>query len=88
VALILWFPLELTHWLLTLFAPAHSVGPMHAMAGGHPLWMAWLGLITGTLAVTYVGAGFYRGAWNGLKHRTSNMDTLIALAPPSPTGTA
>jgi len=41
--------------------------------------MAWLGLITGTLAVVYVGRAFYRGAWNGLKHGTSNMDTLIAL---------
>jgi Cu+-exporting ATPase len=74
-ALILWFPVELTHWLLTLFAPAHS----GHVIGGHTLWMAWLGLITGTLAVVYVGAGFYRGAWNGLKHGTSNMDTLIAL---------
>ena len=77
VALVLWLPVELTHWLLALLAPAHWAGQVgHA---GHPLWMAWLGLITGTLGVTYVGAGFYRGAWIGLKHRTSNMDTLIAL---------
>lgn len=26
-----------------------------------------------------VGAGFYKGAWNALKNKTSNMDTLIAV---------
>jgi Cu+-exporting ATPase len=76
-ALVLWLPVELTHWLLKLLGPVD--GHMHAMAGGKSLWMAWVGLVTGTLAVTYVGAGFYRGAWKGLKHGTSNMDTLIAL---------
>ncbi|MFA6461441.1 MAG: heavy metal translocating P-type ATPase [Candidatus Woesearchaeota archaeon] len=27
----------------------------------------------------YIGATFYKGAWNALKNKTSNMDTLIAL---------
>lgn len=27
----------------------------------------------------FVGAGFYKGMWNALKNKTSNMDTLIAV---------
>ena len=27
----------------------------------------------------YVGSSFYKSAWTALLHRTSNMDTLIAL---------
>lgn len=47
----------------------------------------WFWLFTGlvTLAVmAYSGGHFYKGAWQQLKHRSSNMDTLIALG----TGTA
>ena len=68
VALALWLPVELTHWVLYL-AGGH----------GHHAWLDWAGLVTGTLAIGYVGRGFYQGAWNGLKQRTTNMDTLIAL---------
>ncbi len=47
----------------------------------------WFWLVTGlvTLGVLiYSGGHFYRGAWQQLKLRSSNMDTLIALG----TGTA
>ncbi|MEB4590474.1 heavy metal translocating P-type ATPase [Candidatus Thiothrix sp. Deng01] len=47
----------------------------------------WFWLLTGlvTLGVMiYSGGHFYKGAWQQLKHRSSNMDTLIALG----TGTA
>ncbi|MEZ5534834.1 MAG: heavy metal translocating P-type ATPase [Thiolinea sp.] len=47
----------------------------------------WFWLVAGlvTLAVmVYSGGHFYKGAWQQLKHRSSNMDTLIALG----TGTA
>lgn len=45
----------------------------------------WLGIGLVTLAVmVYSGGHFFRGAWQQLKHRNSNMDTLIALG----TGTA
>ncbi|WMP17907.1 heavy metal translocating P-type ATPase [Thiothrix lacustris] len=47
----------------------------------------WFWLIAGlvTLVVmVYSGGHFYKGAWQQLKHRSSNMDTLIALG----TGTA
>jgi Cu+-exporting ATPase len=69
VGLALWFPVELLHWIL-------YISSSHA---AHSLWMTWLALVTSTLALLYVGAGFYRGAWSALRHRTSNMDTLIAM---------
>ncbi|GAA3936141.1 heavy metal translocating P-type ATPase [Hymenobacter algoricola] len=44
--------------------------------------MAWLnyGLLLLTLPVLlYSGREFYTSAWNGFKHRSANMDTLIAV---------
>ena len=66
--LILWFPVELTHWLMI------AAGHGHMEPG-----MVWVSLITSTLSMAYVGSAFYRGAWSALRRRTSNMDTLIAL---------
>src|SRR5688572_11480484 len=70
VGFALWLPVELTHWILYLTDPhaAHRHG-----------WMNWLALFTSTIAITYVGSGFYAGAWKALKNRTTNMDTLIAM---------
>lgn len=65
----LWLPVELTHWILYVTAP-------HATAHG---WMNWVALAASTVALVYVGSGFYRGAWAALKRGTSNMDTLIAM---------
>ncbi len=64
VAMVLWLPLEILHWVL----PAH---------GAHG--MEWATLITSTLAMVFVGRAFYAGAWKGLRHGVANMDTLIAL---------
>ncbi|MBT6044807.1 heavy metal translocating P-type ATPase, partial [Candidatus Woesearchaeota archaeon] len=36
-------------------------------------------LILATPVQFYIGSQFYKGAWNALKNKTSNMDTLIAL---------
>jgi P-type Cu+ transporter len=65
--LILWFPLELTHWIMRLVCD-------HEMD-----WMIWASLATSTVAIIYVGRGFYSSAWRALKRGTSNMDTLIAM---------
>ncbi len=49
-----------------------------------PHWLNY-GLLILTLPVLlYSGREFYASAWNGLRHRSANMDTLIALG----TGTA
>jgi Cu+-exporting ATPase len=72
VGVLLWLPLELTHWVLR-FA---GTGDTH----GHPvLWMHWAGLATSTVAIGYVGWAFYKSAWGALRRGTSNMDTLIAM---------
>ncbi len=68
IGVALWLPVEATHWVLHL-------GSAHHMPG----WMLIWSLIAGTLAITLVGGGFYRGAWTGLRNRTTNMDTLIAM---------
>jgi P-type Cu+ transporter len=68
VGVVLWFPLEVTHWVMKLTMPGHE----HA-------WMMWASLITSTIAIVYVGRGFYASAWRALRRGTSNMDTLIAM---------
>ena len=40
---------------------------------------AWLQLLLALPAVGYAGAPFYTGAWNAMRHREANMNTLIAL---------
>lgn len=42
-------------------------------------WTPWLELALTTPVVLYAGAPFYRGAWAALRHRTADMNTLIAL---------
>jgi len=66
--ILLWFPLEVTHWVMKLTMPGHE----HA-------WMIWASLITSTIAIVYVGRAFYASAWRALRRGTSNMDTLIAM---------
>jgi Cu+-exporting ATPase len=67
VGIVLWLPLELLHWIMRL------------MSGSEPPWMTWAALLTSTMAIAYVGRGFYASAFRALRHGTSNMDTLIAM---------
>ncbi len=67
LGLILWAPMELWHQLA-----AFDVVP-------HWQYMNWAMFAGATIAIAFIGWGFYRGAWNGLKHGTSNMDTLISM---------
>jgi len=40
----------------------------------------WLAMAVATFAVmAYSGAHFFKGAWNGLKHGNTSMDTLVAM---------
>jgi Cu+-exporting ATPase len=44
-------------------------------------WAAppWIQMVLATPVQFWVGFGFYRGAWAALKHRSSDMNTLIVL---------
>src|SRR5262249_33224417 len=69
IAIILWLPVELTHWTLYLAgAHVHDVN-----------WLTRVSLITSTIGIIYVGWAFYRSAFKALLRGTSNMDTLIAM---------
>jgi Cu+-exporting ATPase len=39
----------------------------------------WLELLLTTPVVVYCGAQFYRGAWQAIRHRAADMNTLIAI---------
>jgi Cu+-exporting ATPase len=41
--------------------------------------MTWLGLVTSTIAIFYIGSAFYRSAFAAARRGTTNMDTLISL---------
>jgi Cu+-exporting ATPase len=41
--------------------------------------MTWAAMIFATIAIIFVGNGFYRSAFKALRRGTSNMDTLIAM---------
>lgn len=43
------------------------------------LWFRWFSFVLAGIVQVFAGAQFYRGAWNQLKVRSSNMDTLVAL---------
>lgn len=38
-----------------------------------------ISLVLATIVQFYLGAGFYKGAWSGLRMRTFNMDSLIVI---------
>ncbi len=44
-----------------------------------PLKNPWIMLLLASPVQLWIGAQFYKSAWSGLKNRTANMDTLIAL---------
>jgi Cu+-exporting ATPase len=66
----LWFPFEATHWIRLLISHHQEHGVD---------WMTWMNLAASTLGILLIGQAFYRSAWGALKHRTSNMDTLISM---------
>lgn len=58
-------------------APLLTLGMAHGMlefAGGN-----WVQFLLCAPVVFYSGAPFYRSAWSALRHRTSDMNTLIAV---------
>ena len=74
---------KLAGWQLTL--QVGVLGTATLMIGewvfglGIARWFQWLSFVISGLVQIFAGAPFYRGAWNQLKVRSSNMDTLVAL---------
>jgi Cu+-exporting ATPase len=56
---------------LLLAVPVMALGMMHRAI--------WLQLALTIPIIFYCGAPFYASAWSALRHRTANMNTLIAL---------
>ena len=61
---------------LVLAVPLLVVG----MGFMHRAWAAGVTWVLATPLVFLFGRGFYAGAWRQLKHRSANMDTLVALS--------
>jgi Cu+-exporting ATPase len=57
-------------------APVFAFGMLHGAV--HVPYSAWIQLVL-TLPVLYAGTPFYTRAWAALRHRSANMNTLIAL---------
>jgi P-type Cu+ transporter len=73
----------LTGWTLNLIlgVPVTLILMLGEWAFGVPMerWFQWLAFALATVVQIVCGARFYRGAWQQLKVRSSNMDTLVAL---------
>ena len=65
-------------WLAAAFtAPVVVLGMWPGLM--HLAATSWIQLALTTPVVFYAGAPFYQGAWTALRHRSANMNTLIAL---------
>jgi Cu+-exporting ATPase len=57
-----------------------SIFPRVPEKGSMELNLIWGGMALATLAVmVYSGSQFFTGAWSAFKHRSANMNTLIAI---------
>ena len=72
IGLVLWLPLEVTHWAMRVFVHHHDPLAQRTVMG-------WAALALATISIVYVGSRFYLSALRAARMRTSNMDTLISL---------
>jgi Cu+-exporting ATPase len=74
---------ELAGWHLNLVIAVLGTAPLMigewAFNLGMMRWFHWFSFVLAGIVQIFVGAQFYRGAWNQLKIGSSNMDTLVAL---------
>jgi Cu2+-exporting ATPase len=65
-----------TYWALSLSAPLVVIGMffMHMPYANEIMWLL------STPVVLWLGRDFFINAWKQAKHRTTNMDTLVALS--------
>jgi Cu+-exporting ATPase len=72
-------------WGLILGLPVAVIGHAHLLPGLNDLsheslralW--WVSAVLTIPIITYVGRSFFVGAWRQALHRSSNMDTLVAV---------
>ncbi|HET6341335.1 MAG TPA: heavy metal translocating P-type ATPase [Gemmatimonadota bacterium] len=79
-----WVALLFTTPLVVFEMIPHLSTPLGIHVEGWPVLDPWIQLLLATPVVLYSGDRFFRGAWNGLRHRSADMNTLIAVG----TGTA
>ncbi len=65
-----------TYWALALSAPLVVIG-MFFMNMPYANEIMW---VLSTPVVIWLGRDFFKNAWKQAKHRTANMDTLVALS--------
>jgi Cu+-exporting ATPase len=74
---------ELAGWQVNLVIAVLGTAPLMigewAFNLGMMRWFHWFSFVLAGIVQIFVGAQFYRGAWNQLKIGSSNMDTLVAL---------
>lgn len=56
-----------------------SLAPLYELAAGDPQLLKLVMLALTLPVVAWSGLQFYKGAWNGFKHRAADMNTLIAV---------
>lgn len=76
-----WSPLE--GWLFNVVIGSAATLPLLVgewfLGLGMERWFQWLAFALAAPVQVFCGARFYRGAWNQLRVRAANMDTLVAL---------
>ncbi len=72
VAFALWLPFGIFEMAPHLF----MLAGVHVH--GWPVLPPWLQLVLATPLLVYSGRHFFVGAWKGLKHRSADMNTLVA----------
>src|SRR5262249_48139015 len=76
-------PSPAREWMDVVIAAALSAPLMLPMIGdlfgASWAWPAWLQWLLATPVQFWLGARFYAGAWRALRHRSANMDVLVAL---------
>lgn len=63
-----------TSWAIILALPVAVIG----MAFMDKPWAGWISWVLATPVVFWLGSDFFASAWKQLRHRSANMDTLVA----------